>query len=131
MSIVATLRNAVLEIEAFEVEASKLSERETAVTLRESAVLTREMNADARSAELDQREHVVSNRERNLGNLRQDLALEKAKLKTAQEDAVKAAEKLEALRKEFMEAKSELGRINSAFPGLLDRLPKQEAVATA
>ena len=79
---------------------------------------------EARRQELDKREQKIEAHDKNFRQFQEQLAQARVTIIGYREEANKADEKVRLARQKMNEALSLIGRINKAFPGLIDRLPK-------
>lgn len=86
--------------------------RETNVKTRETAVKAAEENLDKRSADLEssmtEREADLGRREQGIKSIRNELALRNARVKTLEDDVVKADQKVSKAREEKGAANAEV-----------------------
>jgi len=75
--------------------------------------------------DLTEREQILLNRERNVGAIRKDLSLARALVADRAIEMAEMQKKLDEMKRERDQAKGTLGKINSAFPGLLDATLKK------
>lgn len=116
------------EFETLKSRYAHLEAVQQSVGNREIAVTEREKLADALEERLEKLEDTLTKRESGLSNVRTDLSVARAGLQAAIERETKLAEKLELCRKELGAAKSQLTKIEQAFPGLLTRASTAAAV---